>query len=137
MKCLRNYLCDCGFSKDTYCDWNDTIICDNCQEVMYQDMSKKNIFVDQTFIGGMFESSSHRRRFMKESGNEQGSYDEVVKHNNRIKSEKYNASKSKFLNKTRRTAEFLAKNKNVSRQISAEIKNTGKSAMAKKISEEI
>jgi predicted GTPase len=86
-------------------------------------------------IAPSFDRANRKKALKKEGREDVGDLMEVVSHNERVKAASYEQKKADFMGSTMKTMDFLKGKPDVTRRISAEIKNTGKSATAKKISE--
>lgn len=142
MRRNHHYSCDCGHTELMYCDEKDVPSCPECEKPMWVNFSLTNIGIDKTIHVydarlGYCNSTGEYRKKMKERGYEYADYDEIHRYNSKIKQEKYASSTKALADDTAKKLTFLRNNKSVSGQISAEIKNTGTSATAKKISEAI
>lgn len=134
------FSCDCGESVELIADSSEDILCGNCGEKMWVNFSHCNIGIDRTECVysrqfGYIESSSDRRRMMKERGLEEIDFESALKINEDVKQRKAKGFKDRFIKSVTTSADYLRSNNNIAKQIAAEQKNTGKSATAKKISE--
>lgn len=135
------YSCDNGHNQEMFVDSDEIVNCNTCGEPMWVNFSYCDIAVDKTEsyydrqLGGYVDGSSDRRKLMKEKGYVTGDYDQMQKHNEKIKANKLAKNREKYREGLTKAVDFLQKNKETRKKIAAEQRNTGQSATAKKISE--
>ena len=114
--------------------------CFNCNALMERDYSNVNLCIDVTLgyydhqLGTYIGSSSDRRIAEERLGVVDMSVDESMKYAAIKKKEKRDNSSKTRKKELMRASNYLTHNRHVCDKISAEIKTTGESATAKKIS---
>lgn len=142
VKRTQVYSCsECNENVEMFVDSDEIVNCLICGEPMWVNFSYCDIAIDKTEsyydkqLGAYIDGSSDRRKVMQSKGYIDASYEDLMKHNDKIKADKLAKNRGKYREGLTKAVDFLQKNKETRKSIAAEQRNTGKSAMAKKISE--